>query len=58
LPDSQPGERRKGRLIRDATGGASAIARLLQEISQDAKNHRGEIREMLMRSDPFALSLA
>ena len=34
------------------------IARLLQEISQEAKNHRGEIREMLMRSDPFAFSLA
>ena len=34
------------------------IARLLQEISQEAKNHRGDIKEMLMRSDPFAFSLA
>ena len=34
------------------------IARLLQEISHEQKKHRDEIREMLMRSDPFALSLA
>jgi hypothetical protein len=34
------------------------IAQLLQEISQEAKSYRSEIRGMLMRSDPFALSLA
>jgi len=34
------------------------IAQLLQKISYEAKTHRDEIREMLMRSDPFALSLA
>ena len=34
------------------------IARLLQEISQEQNKYRDEIREMLMRSDPFALSLA
>jgi bacterioferritin (cytochrome b1) len=34
------------------------IGRLLQQISREQENHRNEIREMLMRSDPFALSLA
>ena len=34
------------------------ITKFLQEISHDQKRHRDEIREMLMRSDPFALSLA
>lgn len=34
------------------------IAEFLQQISREQENHRGEIREMLMRSDPFAQSLA
>jgi rubrerythrin len=34
------------------------IAMLLERISEDEKKHRGEIREMLMRSDAFAGSLA
>jgi rubrerythrin len=34
------------------------IAVLLEGISKDEKKHRDEIREMLMRSDAFALSLA
>lgn len=34
------------------------ITKFLQEISQAQKKHRDEIREMLMRSDPFAFSLA
>ena len=34
------------------------ITKFLQEISHEQKKHRDEIREMLMRSDPFALSLA
>ena len=34
------------------------IAKFLQQISEEQKKHRYEIREMLMRSDPFALSLA
>ena len=34
------------------------IAMLLEQISKDEKKHRGEIREMLMRSDAFAGSLA
>ncbi|MDO8700741.1 MAG: ferritin-like domain-containing protein [Deltaproteobacteria bacterium] len=34
------------------------IARLLQEISQEQNKSRDEIKDMLMRSDPFALSLA
>jgi bacterioferritin (cytochrome b1) len=34
------------------------IAKFLQQISREQENHRGEIRDMLMRSDPFALSLA
>jgi bacterioferritin (cytochrome b1) len=34
------------------------IAKFLQQISREQENHRDEIREMLMRSDPFALSLA
>jgi len=34
------------------------ITELLQQISQEQKKHRDEIREMLMRSDPFALSLS
>jgi len=33
-------------------------ARFLQQIAQEQENHRGEIRDMLMRSDPFAFSLA
>ncbi len=34
------------------------IATLLERISKDEKTHRDEIREMLMRSDAFAGSLA
>jgi len=34
------------------------IAKFLQQISREQENHRDKIREMLMRSDPFALSLA
>jgi len=34
------------------------ITKFLQQISREQENHRDEIREMLMRSDPFALSLA
>ena len=34
------------------------ITRFLLDISLAQKKHRDEIREMLMRSDPFALSLA
>ena len=34
------------------------IAVLLERISKDEKKHRDEIREMLMRSDACALSLA
>ena len=34
------------------------INKFLQEIFQEQKKHRDEIREMLMRSDSFALSLA
>jgi bacterioferritin (cytochrome b1) len=34
------------------------IAKFLKQISLEQENHRNEIREMLMRSDPFALSLA
>ena len=33
------------------------ITKFLQDISHEQKKHRDEIREMLMRSDPFALSL-
>ena len=34
------------------------IVRFLQQISREQENYRGESREMLMRSDPFAFSLA
>ncbi len=34
------------------------ITNYLQEMSHEQKKHCDEIREMLMRSDPFALSLA
>jgi len=34
------------------------ITKFLQQISREQENHRGEIRDMLMRSDPFARSLA
>lgn len=34
------------------------ITKFLQDISQKQRKHGDEIREMLMRSDPFALSLA
>src|SRR5688500_13295076 len=33
------------------------VVKLLQQISEQQKQHRGEVREMLMRSDPFAFSL-
>ena len=34
------------------------IAKLLQQIAQEQDNHREQLRGMLMRSDPFAQSLA
>jgi bacterioferritin (cytochrome b1) len=34
------------------------VTKLLQQSSEDQKKRRDEIREMLMRSDPFAFSLA
>jgi bacterioferritin (cytochrome b1) len=34
------------------------LAKFLQQISREQKKQRNEIREMLMRSDPFAFSLA
>jgi rubrerythrin len=34
------------------------IAELLERISKEEKKHRDEFREMLMRSDAFAGSLA
>ena len=34
------------------------VTQFLQQLSQEQKKHRDEIREMLMRSDPFAFSLA
>ena len=34
------------------------ITEVLQRIYDEEKKYRGEIREMLMRSDSFALSLA
>ena len=34
------------------------ITKFLQKIPYEQKEHRGEIREMLMRSDPFAFSQA
>lgn len=34
------------------------IAQFVRQISREQENHRGEIRDMLMRSDPFAQSLA
>jgi bacterioferritin (cytochrome b1) len=34
------------------------LAKFLQQISREQKKQRDEIREMLMRSDPFAFSLA
>ena len=34
------------------------VAELLQRIYEDEKKHRSEILGMLMRSDPFAASLA
>ena len=36
----------------------SEITAFFQKMIQEQKAHRDEIREMLMRSDPFALSLA
>ncbi|MGB7950070.1 MAG: hypothetical protein WCH75_20490 [Candidatus Binatia bacterium] len=38
--------------------GHPAITAVLQRIYEEEKKYRGEIREMLMRSDSFALSLA
>ena len=34
------------------------IAKFLQQIAREQENHREVIRNMLMRSDAFALSLA
>jgi bacterioferritin (cytochrome b1) len=36
----------------------SDVTKLLQQISEEQKKHRADIRHMLMRSDPFAFSLA
>ena len=42
-----------------AFGAASPeVTALLQEISREQRKHRDTIKEMLMRSDPFAFSLA
>ena len=49
------------RLPEQLRGIASAypdIAKFVQQISREQNHHRGEIRVMLMRSDPFAQSLA
>lgn len=53
--------RTAGRLPEQLRNIASAhpnIAKFLQQISRKQDHHRGEIRGMLMRSDPFAQSLA
>jgi rubrerythrin len=34
------------------------VVKLLQHVSEQQKQHRGEVRDMLMRSDSFAFSLA
>ena len=34
------------------------VVKLLQHVSEQQKEHRGEVRDMLLRSDPFAFSLA
>jgi bacterioferritin (cytochrome b1) len=44
--------------LRSIASEHSDIAKFLQQISLEQEHHRGEIREMLMRSDAFALSLA
>ena len=44
--------------LRGAESDIPDIVKLLQQISEQQKHHRGEVREMLMRSDPFAFSLA
>jgi len=44
--------------LRSIASEHSDIVKLLQQISLEQEHHRGEIRQMLMRSDPFALSLA
>ena len=44
--------------LRSIESGHPDIAKFLQQISREQENHRGEIRDMLMRSDPFAQSLA
>ena len=53
-------ERSADRLIEQlrAFGSASAdVTVLLQEISREQRKHRDAIKDMLMRSDPFAFSL-
>ena len=44
--------------LRSIASEHSDIVQFLQQISLEQEHHRGEIKQMLMRSDPFALSLA
>lgn len=44
--------------LRELAPDQADVIDLLQQIAEEQKNHRDEIRDMLMRSDPFALSLA
>ena len=44
--------------LRDIESDHPEVLQLLQQIAQEQRNHRADIRDMLMRSDPFALSLA
>ena len=44
--------------LREIQSAHPDIAKLLQQISREQENHRGKIRDMLMRSDAFAQSLA
>ena len=45
-------------LLRGIESDIPDVVKLLQQISEQQKQHRSEVREMLMRSDPFAFSLA
>lgn len=54
-------DRSVDRVIEDLRGlndASPEVAGLLQEILREQKKHRDILKEMLMRSDPFAFSLA
>jgi len=58
LDDENRSADRLAEQLRSIQSEHADIVKFLQKISQEQQIHRGALRDMLMRSDPFALSLA